>query len=591
MYFYNDDILEFLKTFTEIGTLDEPFDFSINQCSSSSEYLSELKKINNLYNYFLWEKDRLLNADDCSEIILTEEELKHILQIFQFYRTNDRYNCYLISDFLLSYLTTIKNKEYKNNVSNHKIVSDNFFKIISQETIKEIKKLSFDLYNKILDYNGKDQDLFFIEILEKISKNFSEIEEDKIYKERLIEKFLEKCILLSEVINYDQNFEKHLKYYEPYLLNYEMYDKYEKFLEEMIFILSKRQLLKNKVIKSILNKIIDKINPLILNFSFEEKSFIMTIYEIDKIKNFLNKFLQEVANLSEKNKGKIYECLNNLLFFKRIIVSKEEKIKIQMNTFKSEINISKEEIEKIINTINSNINSLYPLLVCNFEQMLNETIEDYSKYPINYMCNYYEVDSLSQIYLKSEEDFKVSIFTKYYEKLGKKFTRENSNLKNILNGNYYVQMMKYLNKILKNTQSFINLLCELKEGKKSLINKLIYKKKYPIKNEYLIFTLNTLEIENNIIKLLKMKGCKIESDGFKNLNTLAEYFYNDKDIMNGLMHINYILYERHGLNIRNNIAHGNYFNKNIELEILNSFCALMFINNLLRKDMFGSEKK
>jgi hypothetical protein len=591
VYFYNDDILKFLKTFTEIGTLDEPFDFSINQSSSSSEYLSELKKINNLYNSFLWEKDRLLNADDCSEIILTEEELKHILQIFQFYRTNDHCNCYLISDFLLSYLTTIKDKEYKNNVSNYKIVSDYFFKIISQETIKEIKKLSFDFYNKILDYNGKDKNLFFIEILEKIFKDFNESEEDKISKESLIKKFLEKGILLSEVINYDQNIEKHLEYYEPYLLNYEMYDKYEKFPEEMIFILSKRKLLKNKVIKSILNKIIDKINPLILNFSFKEKSFIMTIYEIDKIKIFLNKFLSEVLNLSKKNKVKIYECLNNLLFFKRTIVSEEEKIKIQMNEFKGEINISEKEIEKIINPINNDIYILYPLLVCDFEQMLNESLEDYSRYPINYRCNSYEVDSLSQIYLKPEEGFKNSMFTNYYEELGKNFTRENSYLKNILSGNYYVQMMKYLNKILRNTQSFINFLFESKEGKKALINKLIYKKEYPIKNDYVILSLNTLEIENNIIKLLKMKGCKIESDGFKNLNTLAEYFYNDKDIMNGLMHINYILYERHGLNIRNNIAHGNYFNKNIELEILNSFCALMFINNLLGKDMFGSEKK
>ena len=56
MYFYNDDILEFLKTFTEIGTLDEPFDFSINQCSSSSEYLSELKKINNYIILFYGKK-------------------------------------------------------------------------------------------------------------------------------------------------------------------------------------------------------------------------------------------------------------------------------------------------------------------------------------------------------------------------------------------------------------------------------------------------------------------------------------------------------------------------------------------------------
>ena len=50
------------------------------------------------------------------------------------------------------------------------------------------------------------------------------------------------------------------------------------------------------------------------------------------------------------------------------------------------------------------------------------------------------------------------------------------------------------------------------------------------------------------------------------------------------MFVNYILYEKHGLNIRDNISHGNYFNKNIDVEIITSLCAIMFLNGLLKKE-------
>ena len=96
--------------------------------------------------------------------------------------------------------------------------------------------------------------------------------------------------------------------------------------------------------------------------------------------------------------------------------------------------------------------------------------------------------------------------------------------------------------------------------------------------------MNVVQIENTIIEILKKKGGKISKDGFKNLNELANDYFNDDLYFNGLMYINYILYERHGLNIRNNISHGNYFKKNVEVEIMTTLCAIMFLNNLSRKE-------
>lgn len=133
-------------------------------------------------------------------------------------------------------------------------------------------------------------------------------------------------------------------------------------------------------------------------------------------------------------------------------------------------------------------------------------------------------------------------------------------------------------------QHFILSFFNTKEKNRVLIDKLISKGSYKLKNDYVILAMNVVQIENTIIEILKKKGGKIFKDGFKNLNELANDYFNDDLYFNGLMYINYILYERHGLNIRNNISHGNYFKKNVEVEIMTTLCAIMFLNNLSRKE-------
>lgn len=585
-------IKEYLETFIECDTLNEKFDYSINNESSPDIYLKELKKFNNTYNSFFMNKGRLVFMINNYEIILREEDLKQILKLFLFYKKSNLDNCYLIAEFLLSYFNTINSKEYKRNVSNYKEIKDTFKKIIlSNKEDKNIlctfKQMSFKLYNKIIDYGAHKDNFFLGDILERACINFNN---DKLLKAKIIKKLLENNVYPSKVILYDENIKENYKYYKKYLLDYENYSIYSRFPDEMLYTLDKNGLLKNSIIKLIINNIVDRTNMLQEKCDDEHENFIQIISEIDYLKSFLNNALNRLTMLSCCHKKKMHECLINLLYMKRVLVSDEDRINSQMQEFKYEQVIPNGKIEEFVNAVNDNIAVLYSSSVCNFEKELEQSLNTYAKYPTSYIFSSYNIDSDSQTYLKSEDGFVDSVFMNYYDKKGKIFTNTNTNLQNILTKGYYIQLIKYLKQQFISYQQYIISFFDLKEGKRSLIDKLIKQGDFKLYNDYLILALTVIQIENSIIDLLKIKGKNITNNGFNNLNELAKEYTNDDFNFNGLMYINYILYERHGLNIRNNIAHGNYFGKNIDIQILTTICAIMFINGLLRKERSENDK-
>lgn len=586
------EIKEYLETFIECDTLNEKFDYSINNESSPDIYLKELKKFNNTYNSFFMNKGRLVFMINNYEIILREEDLKQILKLFLFYKKSNLDNCYLIAEFLLSYFNTINSKEYKRNVSNYKEIKDTFKKIIlSNKEDKNIlctfKQMSFKLYNKIIDYGAHKDNFFLGDILERACINFNN---DKLLKAKIIKKLLENNVYPSKVILYDENIKENFKYYKKYLLDYENYSIYSRFPDEMLYTLDKNGLLKNSIIKLIINNIVDRTNMLQEKCDNEHENFIQIISEIDYLKSFLNNALNRLTMLSCCHKKKMHECLINLLYMKRVLVSDEDRINSQMQEFKYEQVIPNGKIEEFVNAVNDNIAVLYSSSVCNFEKELEQSLNTYAKYPMSYIFSSYNIDSDSQTYLKSEDGFVDSVFMNYYDEKGKIFTNTNTNLQNILTKGYYIQLIKYLKQQFISYQQYIISFFDLKEGKRSLIDKLIKQGDFKLYNDYVILVLTVIQIENSIIDLLKIKGKNITNNGFNNLNELAKEYTNDDFNFNGLMYINYILYERHGLNIRNNIAHGNYFGKNIDIQILTNICAIMFINGLLRKERSENDK-
>ena len=105
-----------------------------------------------------------------------------------------------------------------------------------------------------------------------------------------------------------------------------------------------------------------------------------------------------------------------------------------------------------------------------------------------------------------------------------------------------------------------------------------------INNDYVLLASNVIEIEHIVIEIMKLKKMKYTKNGFNNLDELARKYTDNPIYFNGLMYVFYILYEGRGLNIRNNVAHGTYFNLDIEVELLTTFCAMMFLNNLYLKE-------
>ena len=580
------EIKKYLETFIECDTLNEKFDYSINNESSPDIYLKELKKFNNTYNSFFMNKGKLVFMINNYEIILREEDLKQILKLFLFYKKSNSDNCYLIAEFLLSYFNTINSKEYKKNVSNYKEIKDTFKKIIlsnneDKNILSTFKQMSFKLYNKIIDYGAHKDNFFLGDILERACINFNN---DKLLKAKIIKKLLENNVYPSKVILYDESIKENFKYYKKYLLDYEKYSIYSRFPDEMFYILDKNGLLKNSIIKLIINNIVDRTNMLQEKCDDEHENFIQIISEIDYLKSFLNNALNRLTMLSCCHKKKMHECLINLLYMKRVLVSDKDRINSQMQEFKYEQVIPNGKIEEFVNAVNDNIAVLYSSSVCNFEKELEKSLNTYAKYPMSYIFSSYNIDSDSQTYLKSEDGFVDSVFMNYYDEKGKIFTNKNTNLQNILTKGYYIQLIKYLKQQFISYQQYIISFFDLKEGKRSLIDKLIKQGNFKLYNDYVILALTVIQIENSIIDLLKIKGKNITNNGFNNLNELAKEYTNDDFNFNGLMYINYILYEKHGLNIRNNMAHGNYFGKNIDIQILTTICAIMFINVLLRKE-------
>lgn len=582
----HNEIKDYLKTFLDIDTKNETFDYDLKDGSSLEKYNDELHKFNRIYNNFFLFDNRLVYIINNYEILLKKEDLQQIVKLYIFFKKHNPNNCFLIAEFLISYFNSINTLEYKKSVNDYKEVRKQFREIVIVDSgidniLDELILKSYKLYNKIIDYGATKEDFFLGDILERGCVN---LRNSKELKKRFIKKLLNNQIYPSKVIVYDENIKSNKKYYEKYILGLKKGNIYNKYPEEILFILDKEKLLTQEMFNIILNRIIERVWVLQDKAADEKESFIQIIAEADELIKILNKYLNKIKNMNETQKRKIHECLKNILYIKRFVVSDQERMNSQMQEFKYEQVIPNKEIDKFVSTVNENIGTLYVSSCGNFTRELEKALESYSEHPISYIFNSYNIDSDAQIYLKSDEGIEDSVFKVYYDKKGLEYTEKHPNLRNRLNEDYYVQLLKYLKHQFLTNQHFIISFFNNKEGNRSLIDKLISKGSYKVKNDYVILAMNVVQIESTIIEILKKKSITISKNGFKNLNELAnEYIYDDL-YFNGLMYINYILYERHGLNIRNNISHGNYFKKNVEVEIMTSLCAIMFLNNLLRKE-------
>ena len=185
------------------------------------------------------------------------------------------------------------------------------------------------------------------------------------------------------------------------------------------------------------------------------------------------------------------------------------------------------------------------------------------------------------MYYKPNEIFVNNFFKKYYDMIGGKYTKRNKKLVNKLVENYYEEMLKNLSKSFLMKQNLLYSFLKKEEKFDYIIIELKKEFNIAFNDYYVIMISNVLHIEFWVLELLAKFNLKITEDGHTNLYTIAEYFKEDKFIINGLMYINYILYEITELNIRNAASHGALINKNIDIELMLTFCGMIFMHYLI----------
>ena len=239
------------------------------------------------------------------------------------------------------------------------------------------------------------------------------------------------------------------------------------------------------------------------------------------------------------------------------------------------------EVYNFRDSLLNNKFSLYAASKVRFTTDVGNALESYAKYPLQSMISMFHTDCVEQVYSTGiEEKNRInSNFKKYYDQKGEDYTKTHPRLMNKISQNYYEELLKYLSKTFLMQQNLI-LSVLGREDFRKIISELKNSISYQNDNDYSIVVSNILAIETNVLKLLQRNNLDILSDGYSNLNALFE-IYSDEDKKDGIMYLNYILYEKSGLNLRNKMMHGVMINSNLDIALLVTFSGLIFVSWLL----------
>jgi len=576
-----------LKAFLEENMIYEPlqeeYDYEFYNSKDSEAFLTEFKKFIGMYNHFFYDKDRFVTVINSNEIGLDRKVIEHVCNMYKYSKENDMNNeKVLLIEFLYTYYKSINSSSYKANYDNFKKSWDDFFSAINEKNLnKEFFTIVIDdlyvFYKDLINF-GIDNEIYIDP--EIINRIFNNLKNKSHYYNELIDIFIKNKKNLYNIIHFDNEKKKHINTYIDYITssldNFGGYN----YVKEMFFQLDKSRVLTSEICKNIINKYINITNEICNRLKNKQYSFIKGLSEIDALKKELNYILNNIKSLNDTQRNKIRECLVQLLRLKRYIIADHEYVKSEMHMFSNEIKIDKREIEKCKKIIMENEFTIYASSKIDFVNQIGIALESYAKHPIQSLVSNYQIDSDKQIYslnIAKKEKNERDNFKKYFDEKGKEYTEKHPKLMNKLYKNYYEELLRYLSKTFSMQQYLIlSILGEIEF--KNTITKLKKSLGYEYDNEYAIVVNNILAIEKNISDILKEKGLETSLQGFENINNLFEEYKEDNSILNGLMYLNYTLYEKSGMNLRNNMMHGNLIKENLSVPLLVSFSGLIFVS-------------
>ena len=567
--------------------LNEKFDYDFNnkKCDKQ-QFIIEYKKFLGIYNSLFYYKDRFVTVFNSYEIRINIDDLDQLMKLYLYSEENELKNeKYVLLDFLYTYNNTINSNLYKINYKQYNDSKKDFENILNKYRFKKTFytqsiNILYQFYKNLIEYALENDINIDAELINRIFNNLRKKEE---YYNELIKIFIINNKNICNIVKFDNEKKKHLDTYLKYINDsLDRFGGYN-YAKEIFFELEKSECLNKEFTRKVINKYVDVVNKFYEKLKDKDYSFINGISEIENIKNELNYILKNIKSLTENEKDKIKECLKKILCLKRSLVSDDEYLKSEMHETSFQENVKKEDIEKYKKSLLDNEYLLYSASKLDFSEQIESALKLYAKYPLQSIIPNYKIDSAKNIYSIGIEDRKKSNndnFKKYFDKKGREYTEKHNSLINKLSKDYYEEFLKYLSKTFIIKQHLI-ILTIGNENFKKIIKKLKNSINYDCDNDYAIVVNNILAIENNIVTFMKKKGLREHENGFFNINDLMNIYTEDKDIVNGLMYLNYTLYEKSGLNLRNYMMHGTLINSDLDIPLMVTFSGLIFVSWLL----------
>lgn len=584
----NTNIYDNFLGIEEIKGNTQKFDFSFNIKSNTKNFEKEFLKFISLYNCFYFDTQEkalatVINSYPCT---LDEKNVEHLKNLYNKAKIlkNDVY-IQFIAEFLFSYKKSLETKKYKEEIERDKLgkYKKYLYKNFSQNTFEptgEIFKNSIGFYKNIIKYAiKKNQSIGFDNEMRILSKFEENTRETKDYKE-IFDYILSQDRHLSKLMEYDYNIKIHIEQYKnKILINTENAYLREEAIE--IFRLIVKNIgIEDKFLKTFINKYVNLCNKLIKKVMQKKDSSILAISNFQQIITELNKI--KTANIEDKYKIKINECISGILCVKRRILNDTEYINSHLKKHKFETELPNKDVDNMRKDILNNFSKLYPYVKVDFDDMIIQSIESYSQHPMLYSITNITIGNNELYYIENKEIN--NKFKSYYDIKGRKYTLENSQkLRNSLQKDYYEHMLKYTKKEFDLKIGLIAsvLYKDIKQIKNSIASS---KLNNNIKNDNLYVEMATqiIGIEANIYKLMEINNIEPKRSIERNLELLFGMYSKNEFYRNAIMNIYYILYCENGYHLRNEIMHGNLLSQqDYTIELILIYTCMIAINYMV----------
>lgn len=574
---------DFLEENLTAEALKEPFDYTFNLDSSQEEFIMEYKKFLNVISGFFYYENRLVTIFNSYDIRIPEEELNQMFKLYRYaQKIDNKVVERVVIEFLYTYYWGMTTLEYKKNREDSEEAKTEFLQLLATYSLRQvffnvlIEEL-YSFYKELIEY-GIEKDIYIQgEVIERIFNNL-EKQPDK-YNE-IIELFIINKKHVAHIINRDKEKSKHIAVYIEYIL-----DSLEHFggyncAKEMIVALNKESLLTDEIRKEIVNRYVEVVNDLCKNLKDKPKEFIRSLARIEDFIQEINYLLNKVNSFDETQSDKLKECVKQVLKLKRFLLSDENYVNSEMHKFEHKIEVPTSEIEATKQKVKDNVFAIYGLSRMDFIASMGDALELYAEYPLQSIVSRYSIDTASQTYsLNPEKVLTGNNFKDFFENVGKEYTASHMEMMNRLSKDYYEELLKYLAKTFIMHQQLAVLV--LGEDFESIMNKLRDELNYKCKNDYATIVNNIICIEMCVKQAMIKKGLEVERSGFNNINKLLEIYKDDNDVVNGLMYLNYTLYEKSGMNMRNDVMHGTLIGEDLKVPLLVSYAGLIFASILV----------